>query len=99
MWTDTEWIKLCLLVTKADATVKTSLVSEARVVSDSHKPLAPSCRYTLKIRSGADGVLVDLSHEIDGHKKTTVTAVSDAYGYYPDEVLALHLGKIWEWLG
>ena len=29
----------------------------------------------------------DVSDEIDGHKKKDVTAISDHYGDYPDEVL------------
>jgi hypothetical protein len=58
-----------------------------------------STRHTFKSLSRMVGMPADISDEIDGHKKTTVSAVSDAYGHYPDEVLALHLGKIWDWLG
>lgn len=57
-----------------------------------------STRHTFKSLSRMVGMPADISDEIDGHKKTTVSAVSDAYGHYPDEVLALHLGKIWDWL-
>jgi hypothetical protein len=29
----------------------------------------------------------DISDEITGHRKASVSAVSDGYGHYPDEVL------------
>jgi integrase len=57
-----------------------------------------STRHTFKSLSRMVGMPADISDEIDGHKKTTVSAVSDAYGHYPDEVLALHQGKVWGWL-
>jgi len=57
-----------------------------------------STRHTFKSLSRLVGMPADISDEIDGHKKSTVSAVSDAYGMYPDEVLAQHLQKVWSWL-
>ena len=57
-----------------------------------------STRHTFKSLSRLVGMPADISDEIDGHKKSTVSAVSDAYGHYPDEVLAQHQQKVWQYL-
>lgn len=46
-----------------------------------------SCRHTFKSLSRKVGMPSDISDEIDGHKKKDVSAISDHYGHYPDEVL------------
>ncbi len=46
-----------------------------------------SCRHTFKSLSRKVGMPTDISDEIDGHKKKDVSAISDHYGHYPDEVL------------
>jgi len=53
-----------------------------------HKQLVThSCRHTFKSLSRKVGMPTDISDEIDGHKKKDVSAISDHYGHYPDEVL------------
>lgn len=46
-----------------------------------------SCRHTFKSLSRKVGMPTDISDEIDGHKKKDVSAISNHYGHYPDEVL------------
>jgi integrase len=55
-----------------------------------------STRHTFKSLSRMVGMSADISDEIDGHKKSTVSAVSDAYGMYPDSTLIEANSKVWE---
>ena len=57
-----------------------------------------SCRHTYKTFARACGLPADVSDEISGHSKSTVSAVSDGYGEYPDEVLLKANQKIWDYL-
>jgi integrase len=58
-----------------------------------------STRHTFKSITRLVGMPADISDEIDGHKKSTVSAVSDCYGHYPDEILIKENQKVWEYLG
>jgi integrase len=57
-----------------------------------------STRHTFKSLSRMVGMPADISDEIDGHKKSTVSAVSDAYGMYPDSSLREANSKVWSLL-
>jgi hypothetical protein len=41
---------------------------------------------------------IDVSDELDGHKKTITSNVSDGYGIYPDELLIEQNQKVWNYL-
>jgi integrase len=57
-----------------------------------------STRHTWKTWSRRVGIPVDVSDEIDGHKKKITTDVSDGYGIYPDELLIEQNNKVWNFL-
>jgi integrase len=57
-----------------------------------------STRHTWKTWSRRVGIPIDVSDEIDGHKKTITTKVSDGYGIYPDELLLEQNQKVWDYL-
>jgi integrase len=46
-----------------------------------------SCRHTFKTLARQVSMPADISDEITGHRKASVSAVSDGYGHYPDELL------------
>jgi integrase len=57
-----------------------------------------STRHTWKTWSRRVGMPIDVSDELDGHKKTITSNVSDGYGIYPDELLIEQNQKVWDYL-
>ena len=57
-----------------------------------------STRHTWKTWSRRVGMPIDVSDELDGHKKTITSNVSDGYGIYPDELLIEQNQKVWKHL-
>jgi integrase len=57
-----------------------------------------STRHTWKTWSRRVGMPIDVSDELDGHKKTITSNVSDGYGIYPDELLIEQNQKVWNYL-
>ena len=57
-----------------------------------------SCRHSFKTISRAVGMPADISDELSGHAKASVSAVSDGYGSYPDELLIKESSKVWSYL-
>jgi integrase len=57
-----------------------------------------STRHTWKTWSRRVGMPIDVSDELDGHKKTITSDASDGYGIYPDELLIEQNQKIWNYL-
>ena len=57
-----------------------------------------STRHTYKTLARKVGIPADISDEITGHAKTTVSRVSSGYGMYPDSTLLTEGVKIWMYL-
>jgi integrase len=57
-----------------------------------------STRHTWKTWSRRVGMPIDVSDELDGHKKKITSDVSDGYGIYPDELLIEQNQKVWNYL-
>ncbi|CAK6690322.1 hypothetical protein OGCDGJMD_00808 [Cyanobium usitatum str. Tous] len=66
--------------------------------SRDEKLVIHSTRHTWKTWSRRVGIPIDVSDEIDGHKKKITTDVSDGYGIYPDELLIEQNNKVWQFL-
>lgn len=56
-----------------------------------------STRHTWKTWSRRVGMPIDVSDELDGHKKKITSDVSDGYGIYPDELLIEQNQKVWNY--
>lgn len=57
-----------------------------------------STRHTWKTWSRRVGMPIDVSDELDGHKKKITSDTSDGYGIYPDELLIEQNQKVWNYL-
>ena len=57
-----------------------------------------STRHTFKTIARLVQVPADISDEISGHAKATVSKTSDQYDHYPDEALQMENQKCWDWL-
>jgi integrase len=69
-----------------------------KIESRDDKLVIHSTRHTWKTWSRRVGMPIDVSDELDGHKKTITSNVSDGYGIYPDELLIEQNQKVWDYL-
>lgn len=76
-----------LLPISAPRGMEQRLLKEVKQLFDHPQLVTHSCRHTFKSMSRKVGMPTDISDEIDGHKKKDVSAISDHYGSYPDDVL------------
>jgi hypothetical protein len=84
---------------KSKDTLQRKLRSELHLLdSRDDKLVIHSTRHTWKTWSRRVGIPIDVSDEIDGHKKKITTDVSDGYGIYPDELLIEQNNKVWSYL-
>lgn len=84
---------------KSQDTLQRYLRAELNMLSSRDEKLViHSTRHTWKTWSRRVGMPIDVSDEIDGHKKKITTDVSDGYGIYPDELLLEQGQKIWNYL-
>lgn len=84
---------------KSKDTLQRKLRSELQSIgSRDGKLVIHSTRHTWKTWSRRVGMPIDVSDEIDGHKKKITSEVSDGYGMYPDELLIEQNNKVWKFL-
>ena len=65
---------------------------------DDRRLVVHSCRHTYKTICRVVGMPHEISDAISGHLKQTVSATSDGYGSYPDELLLKENQKVWGYL-
>ncbi|MDC0261199.1 hypothetical protein OAK65_03675 [Synechococcus sp. AH-551-N17] len=65
---------------------------------DDRRLVVHSCRHTYKTICRVVGMPHEISDAISGHLKQTVSATSDGYGSYPDELLLKENQKVWDYL-
>ena len=65
---------------------------------DDRRLVVHSCRHTFKTICRIVGMPHEISDAISGHLKQTVSATSDGYGSYPDELLIKENQKVWNYL-
>ena len=65
---------------------------------DDRRLVVHSCRHTFKTICRVVGMPHEFSDAISGHLKQTVSATSDGYGSYPDELLIKENQKVWDYL-
>jgi integrase len=93
------YLQTSLPFVKSKDTLQRKLRSELQSLgSRDEKLVIHSTRHTWKTWSRRVGMPIDVSDEIDGHKKKITSEVSDGYGMYPDELLIEQNNKVWKFL-